>query len=155
MDLQPIIKSAIAGTSAMTLFSYLISEKKEENFREPLVLADLISRLSPKIRKSDAALEGWALHYFTGYGFSYVYDKIWRSGKVKPSLLSGVLLGAASGAAGILVWKVVFKLHPNAPTKNLKKYFGHLVLAHMVFGAFASLGYRSKVAENPLIGRIA
>jgi hypothetical protein len=150
MELQPTIKSTIAGTSAMTLFSYLISEKKEENFREPLVLADLMARLNPKMRKQDAALDGWALHYVAGYGFSFVYDKLWKSGKVKPTVLSGILLGAASGLVGILVWKTVFKLHPNPPAKNLKKYFGHLMLAHVVFGVFASLGYRSKVSEKQI-----
>ncbi|WP_373494828.1 hypothetical protein [Aquiflexum sp.] len=150
MAIQPIIKSTIAGTSAMTLFSYLISEKKYENFREPLVLADLISRLIPTMRKSDAALEGWLLHYISGLGFCCGYHQLWRNGKVKPGILSGSVLGAASGVAGILVWKAVFKLHPNPPAKNLKKYFGHLLLAHVVFGAFAGMAYKSKMSEkNP------
>jgi hypothetical protein len=151
MELIPTIKSMITGTSAMTLFSYLISEKRDQNFREPLVLADLIARFSPKIQKSDAALEGWALHYLAGFGFSYLYDRLWKSGKVKPTVFSGMLLGAASGVTGILVWKTVFKLHPNPPAKNLKKYFGHLMLAHIVFGAFSSLGYRSEVKQKESI----
>ncbi|MCL6261067.1 hypothetical protein M3O96_18325 [Aquiflexum sp. TKW24L] len=151
MNLKPIINSTVAGTSSMTLFSYLVSEKKEENFREPLVLADLISRLSPKMRKSDAAVDGWALHYIAGFGFSSLYHKLWKSGKVKPGILSGSLLGAASGLAGILVWKGVFKLHPNPPAKDLKKYFGHLMLAHVVFGAFAGMAYKSKVEEKKFI----
>jgi hypothetical protein len=139
MTMLPIIKSGLAGTSAMTLFSYLISVKKKENFREPRVLADLISRLVPAMGKSNAAIEGWGYH------------KLWKTGRVKPGVLSGSLLGAASGVAGILVWKVVFKLHPNPPAKNLKKYFGHLLFAHVVFGAGAGLGYKSKASEkNPV-----
>lgn len=144
----PIVKATIVGTSAMTLFSYLISEKKEENFREPLVLADLISRIFPTMRKSDAALEGWGLHYFSGFMFCYGYHKLWKTKKVNPGVVSGSLLGAASGVAGVLVWKAVFKLHPNPPAKNLKKYFGHLLLAHVVFGAFAGMAYKSKAIEN-------
>ncbi|WP_194776254.1 hypothetical protein [Pararhodonellum marinum] len=151
MKVQPLVKSAISGTSAMTLFSYLVSEKKEENFREPVILADLLSRLSPSLRKSDAIIEGWGLHYLVGLMFAFGYHKLWQTGKVKPGILSGSLLGAASGVAGILVWKTVFKLHPNPPAKNLKKYFGHLLLAHVVFGAFAGMGYKSKVTEKSLI----
>lgn len=148
MVVKPILKSAIVGTSAMTLFSYIISEKKEENFREPLVLADMIARLYPTIRRSDAALEGWGLHYLSGLGFVCGYHQLWKKGKVKPGILSGSLLGATSGLAGMLVWKTVFKLHPNPPAKDLKKYFGHLMLAHVVFGAFAGLAYKSKVSGN-------
>jgi hypothetical protein len=151
MVIRPIIKSTFAGTSAMTLFSYLVSEKKEENFREPLVLADLLSRLSSKLRKSDATVDGWALHYIAGLGFSIAYHQLWKSGKVKPGIFSGSLLGAASGLIGIMVWKGVFKLHPNPPAKNLKKYFRHLMLAHVVFGAFAGMAYKSKVKEQKLI----
>lgn len=147
MKALPIAKATIVGTSAMTLFSYLISEKKEENFREPLVLADLISRLFPSMRKSDAALEGWGLHYFAGLMFCYGYHKYWKNNKVKPGVLSGSLLGAVSGGVGILVWKAVFKLHPNPPSKNLKKYFGHLMLAHVVFGAFAGMAYKSNMHQ--------
>lgn len=145
MAIKPILKSTIAGTSAMTLFSYLISDKKDENFREPLVLTDLILRLFPTMKKSDAVVEGWLLHYISGLGFCCVYHQLWKTGKVKPGILSGSLLGAASGAIGILVWKAVFKSHPNPPAKNLKKYFGHLLLAHVVFGAFAGLAYKSKM----------
>ncbi|WP_198675235.1 hypothetical protein [Pleomorphovibrio marinus] len=150
MTFLPIIKSGLAGTSAMTLFSYLISVKKKENFREPRVLADLITRLVPAMGKSNAAIEGWGLHYLAGHMFCWCYHTLWKTGRVKPGILSGSLLGAASGLAGILVWKVVFKLHPNPPAKNLKKYFGHLLLAHVVFGVFAGLGYKSKASEkNP------
>jgi hypothetical protein len=99
------------------------------------------------MQKSDAAIDGWALHYLAGFGFCYVYDRLWKAGKLKPNLLSGMGLGAASGVVGILVWKAVFNLHPNPPAKNLKKYFGHLMVAHVIFGAFASIGYRSKVRE--------
>ncbi len=151
MVIQPIIQSSIAGTSAMTLFSNLISEKKEENFREPLVLADLISRLFPTMRKSDAAVEGWLLNYLSGLGFCAGYHQLWKSGKVKPGILSGSLLGAASGVAGILVRKAVFKIHPNPPAKDLKKYFGHLLRAHVVFGGFAGLAYKSKMKEKKSI----
>lgn len=144
MNVKPIINAALTGTSAMTLFSYLISEKQEENFKEPFVLADLISRIRPSKLKSDAAVEGWGLHFLVGFMFASGYHKLWNSGKVKPGLISGSLLGAASGLVGIMVWKAVFKFHPNPPTKSLKKYFGHLLLAHVVFGAFAGLGYKPK-----------
>jgi hypothetical protein len=45
MPTSTILIPAMVGTSGMTLFSYLVSEAKHENFREPEVLRQLIKRL--------------------------------------------------------------------------------------------------------------
>jgi len=140
----------------MSIFSYLVSNIKKENYREPMVLASLLTKLMPDLKKEDAARAGWVLHYAAGAAFSSVFHQIWKRHFVKPTIASGIGLGAVSGLAGIAVWKMAFEAHPNPPKKTLKRYFTHLFLAHWVFGAFAALGYPkpskedSKVKENGL-----
>ncbi|MCC6412062.1 MAG: hypothetical protein IT270_10410 [Saprospiraceae bacterium] len=128
----------------MTLFSYLVSRSENRNYREPEVLGELINRFPINFSKTQTQIAGWVAHYATGVGFEVLYSQLWKQKKIKPSLASGALLGAASGVAGILVWKAAFKAHPNPQPKNLKKYFGHLMLAHVVFGVFSALTYKSQ-----------
>jgi hypothetical protein len=137
--INKILTSAIAGTTAMTLFSYIVSDSKKENFREPEVLAKMIKKLVPQTEKETAQLEGWLTHYGIGLLFCLMYVYLWKN-RIYPTLKSGLLLGAASGGLGIAAWHLTFKAHPNPPFKNLKKYYGHLFLAHLIFGAFAVTG---------------
>ena len=140
MQTNKILSAAVLGTTAMTLFSYLISDKKKKNFLEPDVLSQLINRIVP-IDKDHAELAGWGSHYSTGVIFATAYAKLLEVTKMKPTLLSGLLFGTGSGLLGMLAWKLTFKGHPNPPIKDLKGYLGHLLLAHMVFGTFATAGY--------------
>jgi len=137
--LNKILTSAFVGTSAMTVFSYVVSHSKKENFQEPEVLAKLIKKLFPETEKETAELEGWIAHYGIGVLFCLIYVHLWKD-KINPTFKSGLILGAASGMLGIAAWQLIFKVHPNPPVKNLKKYFGHLFLAHLIFGGFAALG---------------
>lgn len=148
MQIGKTLVSAIAGTSAMTLFSYLVSRSENRNYREPQILGQLINRLPISLPQKYAQMAGWGAHYATGVAFEVLYTQLWKQKIVKPTLASGALLGAASGLAGIMVWKGMFKIHPNPPPKNLNKYFGHLLLAHVVFGVFSALTYKSSVAEK-------
>lgn len=140
MNIANITTAALTGTSAMTLFSYLISEAKNKQFREPEILAILIQRLFPNVPKNIPVVEGWALHYAVGALFCAGYDRVWN--QRKPSFLSGLLLGAACGLLGIGVWKGTLKLHPHPPSIDFSKYAPHLLIAHLIFGVFSALGYR-------------
>ncbi|MEX2349470.1 MAG: hypothetical protein WD554_01185 [Flavobacteriaceae bacterium] len=142
MQTGNILISAIVGTSAMTLFSYLVSEKKKKNFREPEVLGNLIERLPQGVSRENSQMAGWGLHYTIGLLFVAGYHELWKQTKSKPSLTSGVLLGAASGVVGVTGWQLMFEAHPNPPAKKLKPFFGHLILAHVVFGVFSALTYK-------------
>jgi hypothetical protein len=141
LHIPEILSGAIAGTSVMTLYSYLLSESKNKQFREPELLAILLKRLFPRINKSTTRMEGWMLHYLVGLFFTSIYDRVWRKTK-GPSLSSALLLGAISGVVGISVWKKTFDLHPEPPLIEFKKYYGQLLVAHLVFGAFTALGYQ-------------
>src|SRR5688572_27971298 len=120
-----VLIPAITGTSAMTVFSYLVSNTKEENYREPLVLAIMIKRLMKDKDAKAASMIAWCLHYLVGILFTSLYAPLWRSKKIQPSLLSGLGYGSLCGLVGIAGWKIAFTLHPDPPRRNLKNYFGH------------------------------
>ncbi len=148
MQTKNILFSSIVGTSAMTLFSYLISESENENFREPDVLAQLIKRLPNSYSEETAQIAGWGMHYTIGLLFVVIYNELWKQKNIDPTVTSGTLLGAASGLTGIIAWKIMFEAHPNPPAKDLKHYFRHLLFAHVVFGVFSALAYKILNDEN-------
>ncbi|WP_423146036.1 hypothetical protein [Rubrolithibacter danxiaensis] len=141
MKATPIVSSGLTGTSAMTLFSYIVSENKEKNFKEPEVLAQLLQNMLPQIKKEPTQVAGWSMHYSMGMIFALIYEYLWQERKVKPTIKNGLILGGLSGLAGIMVWKLVFKIHPNPPKLHFNRYYGHLFLAHLVFGTFAAIGH--------------
>lgn len=141
MEPKKILSSAIVGTSAMTLFSYIVSEIEKENFREPEVLAKLVKKLPVDLDKTERLIAGWIGHYGIGAVFTAFYDQLWGRKVIKPGIGSGLLFGVLGGLAGVIIWKVTFMIHPRPPAKDLEDYFKHLLLAHLVFGAFSALGY--------------
>jgi hypothetical protein len=142
MDILKTISASAGGTSLMSLFSYLISDTKHKNFKEPEILGDLIHRVFPDTSKSKADIAGWALHYTAGTIFTGIYDQIWKKTSIKPSVASGAVLGALSGLAGIAVWRATIALHPNPPIKDYNSYYKHLILAHVFFGIAAAQSYK-------------
>lgn len=151
-----IIKTLSAGTmgiSAMTLFSYAVSQKRRKQFEEPVLLHKIVKRgLFSGIKKRDkgvSRLDGWLLHYAAGIFFSTIYDRIWKETKLKPALSTGMVLGAISGLAGIGIWDIILRIHPDPPELDKKEYYRHLMAAHVIFGVSAALGYRApEAAEN-------
>src|SRR5687767_8870349 len=113
MRLLRILTAAFIGTSVMTLTSYGVSNYRNQQFREPELLAILLKRILKKIKTEDAHLAGWVVHYGVGTLFCSVYDKIWSTKQMRPTVLNGALLGGLCGVAGAAVWKSVLALHPN------------------------------------------
>ena len=70
MKAAHILIAGIAGTSAFTLFSYIVSLKQKKNFREPELLGDMVDTTVPEISTGTARSTGWLIHYLTGAGFS-------------------------------------------------------------------------------------
>ena len=98
--------------------------------------------------KESSKIAGWITHYTIGISFVAFYNELWKRKIIKPTLTSGALIGAASGLVGITGWKGMFETHPNPPAKNLKPFFGHLILAHVVFGVVSALTYKATQAEK-------
>ena len=141
MQVTKIIAAGITGTSAMTLFSYIISALKEKNFKEPELLSKLMFRIVPDMKKDESDIAGWNTHYLVGLAFAAVYAQLWSKTKMKPTPINGAILGGLSGLLAIAVWKLTFKAHPAPPKTDYKRYYGHLFVTHIIFGAFASMGY--------------
>ncbi|EMR03530.1 hypothetical protein [Cesiribacter andamanensis] len=148
--------SSIAGTTAMTAFSYGLSRLMHEQFREPQLLSYLLYRNSVFKRlqeRQQANPRGFLLHYLAGQGFGLVYEYLWKpaarerqlsdAGRPMSVLSSGAVFGLAAGLAGVAVWEGVIRLREKPPRLEKQKYYSHLVLAHVVFGATAALVSRA------------
>ncbi|MEO6489700.1 MAG: hypothetical protein ABIO04_07155 [Ferruginibacter sp.] len=141
MRTSEIALAGIAGTTAFTLFSYIVSQTKKKNFKEPELLGDLFVP-SEKTDKNLSKLSGWGIHYLAGLGFAAAYSMLINN-KVKPTLINGTITGAVSGLAAIGIWHAMLTLHPDPPKKPNKQYYGHLFLGHVIFGAFSFLTFGS------------
>ncbi len=136
------VVGGVAGTAAMTAFSYAVSKEERENFKEPNILGKMILKAVPSLGEKKAQIMGWVLHGVAGLVFSAVYKKLLVG---RPTLLKGLIYGGTSGIPAILLWNTLIELHPNPPKDvEKKKYFGHLLLAHIVFGGVSFLIYKAK-----------
>jgi hypothetical protein len=113
MEFKKVLSSGILGTSAMTIFSYLVSQLMSENFREPEIMSFLFKNLSITFLQYGTFLGylAWTFHYIIGFSFVFIYVKLWDNNKVKPNLVSGIFLGAITGIVGILLLKST-QIHP-------------------------------------------
>jgi len=140
MEFKKVLSSGIIGTSAMTIFSYLVSELMNDNFREPEIQTILIENILPT-SKQYAPYLAWSLHYFIGFSFVFIYVRLWDYNKLKPNIKSGMFLGAISGIVGIIGWYFTLKINTDLPILNPKHFFILLFFAHIIFGIFAMVGY--------------
>ncbi|MFP5039580.1 hypothetical protein [Parasediminibacterium sp. JCM 36343] len=139
-EFKKVLSMGILATSAMTIFSYLVSELMSENFREPEIMAIFIKDLLPTAKQC-APYFAWCLHYIIGFSFVIIYMKLWDNNKLKPNLQSGMFLGAITGIFGIIGWYITLKIYHNPLNTNIKDFFILLFFAHIVFGIFAMIGY--------------
>lgn len=149
---NPLLKiatAAMTGTSAMTFFSYAVSQSKNKQFREPEILARLINRLRPGNKRKVSRVEGWLVHYTVGTLFSVIYHNFNQNAKTRSSTLKGLLLGSVTGLLGISVWRTVLNFHPFPPTLDRTGYYRHLFVAHLIFGLFTAWSYNITESKNP------
>ncbi|NJO01624.1 MAG: hypothetical protein HC880_07980 [Bacteroidia bacterium] len=145
MNWIKIVGSGLSGTTAMTLFSYLASEVEKEQFREPQLLGAMMAPSGPGWRrpKNQAYLSGGYLaHFAVGVLFVAGYDLLWQKHIGRPDAKNALLLGAVNGLVGAGVWRTVLALHPRPPRISVRRFLGHIILAHGVFGLAATETYR-------------
>lgn len=142
---EKIIIAGIVGTTFMTLYSYWKSRQEKQDYVEPVMINKLIDKSDtmPEIEDQDVHPAGWGLHYLAGIAFVAAYWLIWRKALNRPTLTKTISIGALSGIAGIAVWKLLFAQHDNPPYNYRYGYYRQLLIAHIVFSAFALLSYRS------------
>lgn len=136
MECVKVIVATLLATSAMTLFSYIISESFKKLYKEPLLLQFLMSSFNLKLSRKQKAIAGWVIHYLIGLAFVILYlAPIWMDlDWYRINLLSGVVFGGIIGVVGIVCWEIMFRLSPNDPPLNKMGYYLQLFLAHIIFG---------------------
>lgn len=146
MKVAKILIAGIVGTSFMTLYSYMISRKKRQQFVEPVLLNELIDRSEtlPDIDNGDKDTHpaGWGIHYALGFVFVLSYYIVWRNALKSPGIIKGLLIGAASGLIGIVSWKIMFAANDNPPHNDRSGYYRQLFIAHLIFSVSALYGYK-------------
>lgn len=136
MKAQQLLVRGLAGTSFMTLFSYLVSAYKKENFKEPQLLGAFIEPAFPQENSEELAVPaGWCFHYSMGLAWTAMHRFLINKTNIPANIKSAIVIGAMSGAFGALIWKLLFKYHPAPPHTNTKKFYRHLVLAHIIFSS--------------------
>jgi len=135
MEFIEIIIAALAGTSAMTLFSYLISETFRKLYKEPLLLEFLMSSLDFQLSGRQKTIVSWSLHYFIGLLFVFLfYLPIWlESDWYEVTIESGLIFGCIAGGVGIAGWNIMFRLSPMDPPVDTGGYYLQLFFAHIIF----------------------
>jgi hypothetical protein len=139
---KKISAGAITGTTAMTAFSYVATSKEDKGLREPVLLGILLKIALPKLSKNKTLVAGWLVHYGIGFLFAAIYHQLWKRKILKPTALTGMMLGSVNGLIGTGLWKAILALHPRPPKIFYKKNYRHLLLAHLVFGMGTAIGYK-------------
>jgi hypothetical protein len=141
------IVPGIIGTTAMTAFSYILSENKNRDFREPGLLAGMIDRLTP-LNEDEAIKGGWLVHYSVGVFFAAIYKPILETWNIEPTVKNGAIIGGITGLFGAAIWNLTFRLHPLPPRINYRRFYGQLVIAHIIFGTVTILLLQNKTLRN-------
>ena len=128
-----VLLGAAAGTAAMTLFSYFLSSKKDKEFREPKLLGKMVNRAFPSMDETQAEIAGWMMHGSMGVIFAFAYKKLLEEVSFRRDLPDDIFIGVVNGIAGVVIWKLVFSLHPDPPKIHFSRFYQHLILAHIIF----------------------
>ena len=137
--LTKAVVESIPGTTAMTAFSYGLSKLMNKQFREPELLSFLVHEQPlvnlTKDYKWANKTTGYVLHYLAGAGYAAGYEYLWKPAVKLPTLLKGAAYGVVAGLTGVLVWEATINMRKKPPKLEKGKYYTHLVLAHVIFGA--------------------
>jgi len=153
MKTKEIILAGITGTTAFTLFSYMVSKSTGKNFKEPELIGKMIDHPAVKVEDQVAQFAGWITHYIIGISFAAAYKKIIDSTNMKPTLTNGMITGAFSGLPATLGWHTSLSIHPVPPRKKSFDYYAQLFFGHIIFGAasffvFGAFKKRSEKKES-------
>jgi hypothetical protein len=128
-----ILASTIAATSAMTLFSYVLSWAVKKCFKEPALLELVFESLLNIKNKIGKMLVAWIFHYSVGLFFILAYELIWSRTSLDVDWQSGLLFGLACGIIAIFAWSVLLQIPKETPKVNRKQYYIQLLIAHFIF----------------------
>ena len=132
MIAQKIILPAIAATSVMTMFSYLIAHHEKKNFSESELLAK-VEKMQLRLPKKVALPAGWVTHYAVGVMMTLMFELYKKYLNHKPASNRTITFGVFAGLLAIAAWKILFKMLPRRSHDFYKKFFIQLFIAHLIF----------------------
>ena len=102
MEWIEILVATLLATSAMTLFSYIISAGFRELYKEPVLLAFLMTSFDFKLSTRQKVIFAWCLHYLIGLLFvvSFTSRFGWISNGIRFHGFRGLCLGPSLGSLG-------------------------------------------------------
>ncbi|MFD1605386.1 hypothetical protein ACFSJW_02205 [Flavobacterium artemisiae] len=136
-----LLITTIISTSAMTLFSYLISENFKKLYKEPVLLKLILDRCNITVSEFLQSIYAWVIHYIIGFIFVFGYYLLWDNKIVPLTILSGLYMGAVCGIIGIISWIIMFRFSGFYKKASDKGYYLQLFFAHVIFGLTAFLVY--------------
>jgi hypothetical protein len=131
MQAKEVLFDGLASTTLMTLFSYTAAEGQGKNYKEPVLLAGAMEGAG--VRQPLSTLGGWTIHYGLGVAWSAAIRMFLRKMRLKPRLLTGILIGTVGGLVGVACWKPVVQNFRLLPKRQARSFYRHLVLAHVLF----------------------
>jgi hypothetical protein len=156
MKINDGIKAGITGTSAMTAYSATISAVHRENLLLPDLLALFYRRLLENKPPYVSAVAGWTSHYVIGTGWAFVFFLAYDRRLAGANNLHRILTwGLLSGLIAIGSWRTLFAYFEATDKVNLRRFFTHLVMAHLVYSFVLNRKYQqnqrltAKRSANP------
>lgn len=129
-----IILVSVAATTAMTLFSYIISAKFKELYKEPVLLTFLLKQTNLEFSLQTKKILAWLIHYFIGFIFVLGYQLLCADPFLNISVANGFIVGSILGIIGIFGWVLLFKIVDYKPKIDFQGYYIQLFFAHIIFG---------------------
>jgi len=142
MEILQILVTSIFGTIVMTAFSYYVSERFNELFKEPVLLNLVTASAKVDLNPRRKSALGWIIHFTIGLLFVICYHVIWKYTDFDPTWFCGLIFGMVSGLIGIVSWHFMFKLGEHPPKIKFKEYYLQLFIAHILFGLTAVACYK-------------
>jgi hypothetical protein len=133
---------ADTGTTAKTFFSYAVSSIQRRNFRDPELLGDALCDIMPHLRSQYIKIANWNIHYALGFMFTMLYAKALQEVKIDPNTRNGIVLGALTGCAGIVAWRIAKNISSKPLWRNPLHLLSHLSTAHLIFGVVSAVAYK-------------
>lgn len=136
MDCLRVLLATVFATSAMTSFSYLLSESFRKLYKEPVLLQYLMTVFKLELSITGKKIASWLLHYFIGLLFVVLYQApLWLDIlSYRPTINTGLLFGGIIGCVGILGWEIMFRIAAANPPVKKSGYYIQLFVAHVIFG---------------------
>lgn len=125
---------------------YLLTLITDRAMKVVKILGTMITfKTTPGGGLSDSSLaimSGFIAHCLIGICFAVCYLLLWRRGIGSPDFVYALLFGFVNGLAGLLLWRVLFAVHPDPPGIALKPYLISLLIAHIVFAIVVVYTFR-------------